>query len=67
MGHTKFEYTMTTSKDNTVLKLESNSLNWVIFKIHLTMSVVVHGACSHLEGTDETKAKHRQCIKVDAG
>ena len=54
-----FEYTMTTSKDNMVLKLESNGSNWVVFKIRLTMSVAAHSTRGHLEGTDACLTKPR--------
>ena len=59
MGPADFEYTMTTSKDDTVPKLESNGSNWVIFKIRLMMSVAVHSTHRHLEGTNICPTKPR--------
>ena len=51
MGPAK-EFVSSTPKDDAVPRLESDRTNWVIFKIHLTMSVAAHSTCGHLDGTD---------------
>jgi len=44
-----------------VLKLLPDGTNWVVFKIHLTMSITVLDALSHLDGTDVKPAKLKFC------
>jgi hypothetical protein len=34
-----------------VLQLAANGSNWIVFKIHLTLSMGAHGVEGHLNGT----------------